>query len=92
MFVQVGHLNHHSGVLGKQVFHHVLTAHIVQVHMNTALLVGKRHLQQRGYQTTGTDIMTCHHPPFVDECLYCLETVGKVFRVFHCWNVAAHLA
>ena len=60
--------------------------------MQAALGVGKGHLQQRGDETTGTHVVTCHDPSLADELLYGIEAVGEVFAVLHRRHVAADAA
>ena len=46
--VLVAHLNHDTGILGKQRAHHVIIFEVMEVDVQTALHVGERHLEQRG--------------------------------------------
>ena len=60
--------------------------------MQTTLLVGKAHLQQSGNQTTSRDVVTSHHPAFLDEFLYSHKGIGKVFGILDGRHITAHLA
>jgi len=92
--VGVRHLNHHAGVLCKEHLHDVvvLRSEVMQVHVHTAFGVGKGHLEQRSDQSAGRNVMSGHHPSFLDKLLNGVEAVGKILRVLHRGHVAANLS
>ena len=100
LLVFVTNFNHDTGILGEKRLHdirlHALRGiggeQIVQVDVQTTLRVGKAHLQQRRYQTTGRDVVTSHHPSFLDKFLYRHEGIGKIFGILHRRHITAHLA
>src|SRR3712207_7183735 len=57
LFVVVAHLNYHAWVFCKQRLHDVGACHIVQVDMESALCIGKTHLEKGGDKTAGTDVV-----------------------------------
>ena len=60
--------------------------------MQATLSVGKGHLQQRGDETTGTHVVTCHDPSLADELLHGIEAVGEILAILHRRHVAADAA
>ena len=64
----------------------------MQVDVHTALGVGETHFKQRGDETTGADVVTCHYPSFGYHLLYSLEASCEIFGVLHRRNIVAHLA
>ena len=89
----IAHLNHHTRILGKECLHHIaVSTDVVQVDVHTATCVGKAHLQERGNQSAGRDVMTSHDPSFLDEFLDGIEAIGKIFSVLHCRHIVANLS
>ena len=93
LFVGIADFHNYTGVLCEECLYHVaIGTEVVQIDVETALLVGETHFQQCGDKTAGRDIVTSHNPSFLYKALYCHESIGEVFGVFHCWHVAAYLA
>ena len=87
----VAHLDDDTRVLGEKLAHHVVALDVVEVDAETALHIGKRHLQQGGDQTTSRDIVACEDPAAVDELLHGLEALAEVLRVLDRRHVVANL-
>ena len=91
--VLVAHLDDHAGILGEERLDNVtVLTEVMQVDVLAALRVGEGHLEQRGDETTGRDVVTSHDPAAVDELLHGHEGVGKVLGILHRGHIVAHLA
>ena len=88
----VAHLDNHAGVLGEEHLHDVVALHVVQVDVQTAVLVGEAHLEQSGNHTAGADVVAGHNPAAAHQFLDGLEAVDKIVGVGHGGHVIAHLA
>ena len=86
-------LNYHTWILCEECLHDVaILADVVEIDVQTTLLVGKAHLEQGGNETTGRDIMTSHNPAFLDELLDSHKGISKVFGILHRRHIVAYLA